>query len=369
MSRTWDVGVVGGGPAGLASAIALQLRGLRTVVVDGMRPPIDKACGEGLMPGTVAAMHRLGVHISADRARRFSGICFIENETHAEGDFTEGSGLAVRRTVLHEEMVARAERCGVAFRWGVPVTGFDRDGLTAGSEKLAVKWIVGADGARSRVRRWAGLDVARHHESRYAYRRHYRIAPWSSRMEIHWGREGQAYITALGPAEICVAVVSREPGLRLDAALAQFPELQRRIGSAVPLSAERGATTSMLSLRRVYRGNVALVGDASGSVDAITGEGLGLAFCQAEALADALVLNDLPSYQEAHSRIAARPSLFARLLLLLDRQSWLRRRVLAAMAKGNLFPQVLKVHTSDASARHLLLAGARLGVKLLENLS
>jgi flavin-dependent dehydrogenase len=366
MSKIWDVGVVGGGPAGLAAAIALQSRGLRAIVVDGMRPPIDKACGEGLMPGTVAALHRLGVHISADRARRFSGIGFIDSETHAEGDFPEGSGLAVRRTVLHEEMVARAEQCGVAFRWGTPVTAFDSDGLTAGSEKLTVKWIVGADGARSRVRRWAGLDVATHHESRYAYRRHYRIAPWSSRMEIHWGPEGQAYVTALGPTEVCVAVVSRDPGLRLEAALAQFPELRQRIGSATPLSAERGATTSMRSLRRVCRGNVVLVGDASGSVDAITGEGLGLAFHQAEALADAVECNDLPSYQEAHGRIAARPSLFARLLLLLDRQPWLRRRVLAAMAKGNLFPQLLGVHTSEAPTRQLLLAGARLGFKLLE---
>jgi len=366
MMRIWDVGVVGGGPAGLAAAIALQSRGMRVIVVDGMRPPIDKACGEGLMPDTVDALRRLGVDIPAEGARPFTGVSFIDGEKRVEADFAERAGLGVRRTVLHQAMVARAEQCGVTFRWGVPVTALRGDGITAGSEYLRARWIVGADGARSRVRLWAGLDAHTRFQSRYAYRRHYRIAPWSSRMEVHWGTEGQAYVTPLGPSEVCVAVVSRDRHLRVEPALGQFPELESRIEDAEPISTERGAITSVHSLRRVCRDSLALIGDSSGGVDAITGEGLGLSFRQAAALADAIERNDLASYQRAHRKLAARPTLMARILLHFDRRCWLRRRLMDVLAEGNIFQRLLSVHTGEAPARLLVATGARLGLKLLE---
>ncbi|MGB8062426.1 MAG: FAD-binding protein, partial [Candidatus Sulfotelmatobacter sp.] len=50
MLTSTDVFVIGGGPAGLAAAIAARKCGLRVIVADAAQPPIDKACGEGLMP-------------------------------------------------------------------------------------------------------------------------------------------------------------------------------------------------------------------------------------------------------------------------------------------------------------------------------
>ena len=73
-----------------------------------------------------------------------------------------------------------------------------------------------------------------------------------------------------------------------------------------------------------------LAGDASGSVDAITGEGLGLSFRQALALADALEAGELQGYQTAQNRLGRRPRVMARLLLLLDHFAPLRKRVLQA---------------------------------------
>src|SRR5271168_4021927 len=58
-----DVCIVGGGPAGLACAIAATLRGLRVQVIDALQPPIDKACGESLMPDTLSALVRLGIQL------------------------------------------------------------------------------------------------------------------------------------------------------------------------------------------------------------------------------------------------------------------------------------------------------------------
>src|SRR5262249_37902658 len=113
MKRSWDVGVVGGGPAGLAAAIALQLRGLRIIVVDGRLPPIDKACGEGLMPDSLAAISALGIEVPTELGRRFMGIRFIDGSVTADGDFSSGYGLGLRRILLHERMASRAEACGV----------------------------------------------------------------------------------------------------------------------------------------------------------------------------------------------------------------------------------------------------------------
>jgi len=367
MSDGWDVGIVGGGPAGLAAAIALQLRGLRVVVADGMEPPIDKACGEGLMPDSVAAIERLGIRIPAELGRRFEGIRFVEGTNSADGDFSTGYGLGLRRTVLHERMAARAESCGVTLRWGTPITGLVQEGIRTATEVLRVRWIIGADGARSRVRQWARLEASTHYRRRYAYRRHFQIAPWASRMEVHWSDDSQAYVTPLGPEQVCVAVVSHDPQLRLDAGLQSFPDLRDRLGSAAPLSTERGAATSMHSLRKVCRGRVALVGDASGGVDAITGEGLGLSFRQAGVLAEAIAHGDLQRYQREHRRLAWRPNFMARGLLMLDGRPWLRRRVLKALQDRDLFRRMICIHTGHAPARDLVTMGAWLGLKLLES--
>jgi flavin-dependent dehydrogenase len=153
------------------------------------------------------------------------------------------------------------------------------------------------------------------------------------------------YVTGVARDEMMIGLLTRDPRQRLNDALPRFPELASKLRGAATLSEERGAITVMRRLRRVYHGNVALIGDASGSVDAITGEGLGLAFRQALALADALAANNLEQYQAAHARLALRPALMAHLMLMLDRFPRLRPPVLRAFgAKPVIFERLLAVH-------------------------
>jgi len=358
--------VIGGGPAGLAAAIAARAKGFDVTVADGAKPPIDKACGEGLLPGTIAALSELGVGICPGDGQVFRGVHFVDAATSAEATFPGATGFGVRRTVLHHKMVERAQECGVTLLWNTPTVGLSTGGAILGGKVVNAKWIIGADGIHSRVRRWTSLNTKRQREIRYAQRQHFRVKPWTDCMEIHWGKNAQVYVTPLSDDEICVALVSRDPRLRLHDAWSEFPWLAGHLRHARPSSAERGAVTVTRSLLRVYKGNVALIGDASGSVDAVTAEGLCLSFRQAIALASALGSGKLENYQRDHRRLARRPSTMSRLLLLMDRYPSVRKRVLRCLAgEPELFERLLAAHLGETSPKSLAATGLRFGWQLL----
>ncbi len=366
MEPATDVFIVGGGPVGLAAAIAIRRKGFGVIVADGMNPPIDKACGEGLMPDTIAALRALGVVVSDADGYAFGGIRFIDSKLNVNASFPGEHGIGVRRTMLHEKLVERAKAYGVSLLWNTPVTGISADGVAVKRAVVRAKWIIGADGSNSRVRKWAGLHAHREHKRRFAVRRHYHIKPWTDRAEIYWGSTAQAYVTAVGKEEVCVVILSHEPRVDLEMATRQFPELVSRLDGAEPASADRGAITAIHNLKHVYRGQVALIGDASGGVDAITGDGLSLGFHQAGALAEALHANDLEAYNAAHRRLARRPRLMARLLLLLDGQPALRRRVLRALSgEADIFERLLATHVGETSLGHIAVTWALLGWRFL----
>src|SRR5207247_5085924 len=307
------------------------MKGFDVTVTDGAKPPIDKASGEGLMPDTMAALHHLGVGICPDDARVFRGVRVVDAAPSVEADFSRAGGFGVRRTVLHQKMVERAQECGVILLWNAPVNGLRPDGAIVGDSFVKARWIVGADGIHSRVRRWIGLDTKTRRQTRFAQRRHFRRKAWTDWMEVHWGQKAQVYVTPLSTSEICVALISRDPRMRLQDAWKEFPKLASYLRHAQSSTTERGAVTMTRSLNHVYRGNVALIGDASGSVDAITGEGLCLSFQQAMALAEALASGDLRLYQAEHRHVLSRPTFMAEMLLSLARFPRLRRRTLCTL--------------------------------------
>jgi flavin-dependent dehydrogenase len=362
-----DVFVIGGGPAGLAAAIAARQQGFRVIVADGAQPPIDKTCGEGLMPDSLPALEKLGITVGPEESHPFSGVRFLSSGLAADAPFPDRAcGLGVRRTILHRMMVERASSLGVEFLWRTAVTGISRHGVQLDRQTVYTRWIIGADGGNSRVRRWAGLQNFRKRYPRYAFRRHYRARPWTDRIEIYWGAGSQMYMAPVGDDLICVALASHDAKLRVEEAMSSFPGLRNRLRGAELVSGERGAITATCTLKRVYRGNVALIGDASGTVDAITGEGLGLGFQQALALAACLRSSNLRRYQREHRRIALRPLLMARLMLLLDQRPALQRRTLQVFRRRpEIFRKLLALHVGDRSPLHLAMDGITLGWGLL----
>jgi menaquinone-9 beta-reductase len=363
MNSNASVFVVGGGPAGLAASIELRSRGFMVTVADGAKPPVDKACGEGLMPETVASLRRLGIPLASNDGYPLRGIRFISDGVPVTADFSAGPGIGMRRTVLHRKMVAYAEKIGVEFMWDSPVTGLSSRTIQIRDESFSADCIVGADGSGSRVRRWSGLeDSTTRHVPRYAFRSHFGLAPWSEYVEVYWADDAQAYVTPVAEQEVCVVVLSEKLAMRSEVIASKFPELAARLLYAKVLGSERGAVTRTRRLKRVYKDNVVLVGDASGAVDAITGEGLNLSFQHAIALADCLPSGDLSGYQKIHRRLEARPSLTGYLLSLLGRRRVLRNRTIAAFrAEPLLFARFLDMHLGYASRTQAVLAAMRLG--------
>lgn len=362
-----DVLVVGGGPAGLAAAITLRQRGADVMVADALRPPIDKPCGEGLMPDSRRELAKLGVEPEPREGAEFRGILFASDEARVSAGFPRGAGLGVRRTALQRLLLERAADVGVRFRWESPVALGKDQAAQVGGATVTYQWLVGADGAASRVRAWAQLEAGTVRSRRLGFRAHFRRAPWSEFVEIHWGERGEAYVTPVGEDEICVAAMARQPGLRLNQVLDGLPALEEKLAGAEQTTAERGCVTMTRRLRRVTRGNVALVGDASGSVDAITGEGLGLSFRQAVLLAESLDAGGLEMYERRHAGLAALPRRMARLMLLMDRFPALRRRAMRAMAaQPELFRGLLAVHVGEQPLPQFVLRhGAAMGALLL----
>ncbi len=347
--------VLGGGPAGLASAIALSQVGFRVTVIDCAQPPIDKACGEGLMPDSVAVLARLGIQIPDETGSRFHGIRFGDSHSSVVADFPWGEGIGIRRVVLHELLLRRAEELGVECIWSVGKAEYTRKQVTVGSTRMDFDFVIAADGQNSITRRTCGLDRGAREKRRYGFRRHYRMAPWSQYVELYWAKGCQVYVTPVAQDEVCIVSMSRSPELRLSQALHHFPTLRARLADVAVTTRERGALSVTRKLPRVFTDDVALVGDASGSVDAITGEGICLALKQSLALAQALKAGNLAQYQSDHRKLSRRPQLMSALLLTLDTAPFVQRRALASLSRcPQLFASLLAVHVGEKGIPDLL---------------
>ena len=109
-----DIAIIGGGPVGLATAIRARMAGLTVTLYEPKSGPIDKACGEGLMPSAIRHLAKLGVH--PKRSHIFRGIRYINQGQSATGNFWQGAGSGVRRLDLHKALTERLTELGVEHR-------------------------------------------------------------------------------------------------------------------------------------------------------------------------------------------------------------------------------------------------------------
>jgi flavin-dependent dehydrogenase len=334
-----DVLVAGGGPAGLAVAIRCALAGLSVTVAEPRTTPIDKACGEGLMPAAVARLDAIGVHPDGHPLR---GIRYADATHSVDACFRGRGGLGVRRTVLHAALAARAAELEITVRPGT-VAGFDedQDGVTVtvrrgGADEVRARYLIAADGLHSALRRRCGLEPAPAKRPRFGLRRHYQIAPWTDLVEVHWAADAEAYVTPVAADQVGVAILGAKGG-GFSERLAAFPAVRERLSGAATASEVRGAGPLRQDVRRRVAGRVLLAGDASGYQDALTGEGIGAALAQAEALADCLAAGRPAHYERDWRRVTRKSRALTGGLLWSRHQPLLGPRIVPA---AQILPRV-----------------------------
>jgi flavin-dependent dehydrogenase len=359
LTRVRDAVVVGGGPAGLAFAAAAARRGLDVTVLERRTGPLDKACGEGILPGGVAALERLGAleRLPPSDVHAVREIRWIEpGGVAVQALLPAPGGLGVRRTALHAALAALAREAGAEVVAGVEVTGHSRaDGQIRAETPhgtFEARVLVAADGLTSPTRRRDGLDRPPRGPRRFGVRRHYALEPWADAVEVHLGEGADAYLTPTGPRSMNVALLF-EAGSgeapSFEALLARFPTVFRMLAGAEPETPARGAGPFLQGASARVADRLVLLGDAAGYVDAVSGEGLSLAFRCALDLADLLpdglargaTREALLPYERAWRRRFRPYAAFSRILLGLTRHPALRRRAVGLAASRPALVQQL----------------------------
>ncbi len=325
-----DALIIGGGPAGLAAAIVLARAGVHTLLCEKGSFPVDKACGEGVMPTGWSHLQELGVAHLLDKQNctPIAGIRYVSPSGRvAVAPFAEGPGRGIRRTALSASLwqvagalsALRIEQETAAE----PLGRVDGGVLVrAGRRRVRARLLIGADGRHSRVRRWAGLDGRPAKRQRWGVRRHVRLRPWNDTVDVHWSDEGvEAYVTPCGEEQVNVAFLWDKVRCRrvrggeglFPSLLPAFPRLQARLDGAAPLSAVRAVGPLAQPVRRTVADNVLLVGDAAGYLDAITGEGISLALSAALSLEETVapllrrgkapLVSELAAYERRHQAL------------------------------------------------------------------
>jgi flavin-dependent dehydrogenase len=338
-----DVLVVGGGPAGLATAILAAQAGLEVTVAEPRTTPVDKACGEGLMPAAIARLRALGIDPAG---RPLTGIRYLDATHRADALFRGIPAQGMRRTALHEALIERTAQLAIPIV-PVRVTGFVQGGEYVEAAGFKARHLVAADGLHSSIRRAAGLDPSPSRHPRFGLRRHYRVAPWSDLIEVHWSTRGEAYVTPVADDLLGVAILGPPHG-DFDTRLADFPALRECLKGAEPVGTVRGAGPLRQNVRHRVAANVLLVGDASGYIDALTGEGISVALTQAAALVQCLRTGRTEDYEHQWRKVTRKSRILTAGLLWARHTPPLAPRIVPAAARLPRTFTSLVNHVADA---------------------
>jgi flavin-dependent dehydrogenase len=292
------------------------------------------------MPPALLALDALGVE--RPPGFPFAGVRYLDGEHRAEGRFSMGPGLGVRRTALHTVLRARADALGVQHvQDRVETFACGPDWIEAVG--IRARWMFAADGLQSQLRAHLGLSLPARLPKRLGARRHFATAPWSDLVEVYWSPLAEAYVTPVGPQLVGVAILfypeAAPPGpeSHYDRLLSLFPELRARLGEACTPVAGAGPFAQHLSAR--HKGRVLLVGDASGFVDPLTGEGIRLGLGSALTAVACIGENAPERYDQAWLRATRRYRWLTTGLLKIRARPWLRRRLVPTLAR---FPWLLR---------------------------
>jgi geranylgeranyl reductase family protein len=317
-----EVLVVGGGPAGSATASLLARQGHDVLLLDRAAFPREKACAEYFSPGVVDVAGRLGLRDAIQAAepvrplgmrirteRSSVHLAYIDGRLDPDSSddrTTQRSGLGMPRPRFDNLLLDHARACGVRVRERVFVSGALVEagqvvGVRARSgsreESLHARVVVAADGLQSTIVRSLGLARPVRWPQRLGLIARYAGVTAIDRYgEMHVGRGGYCGLAPVGEGLVNVGLVGPLGGLQVgepieqlfERRLAQLPGALQALRGAERVTPVRGVGPMARRVRRVAGPGYLLVGDAAGFLDPFTGEGVYRALRGAELAAAAV---------------------------------------------------------------------------------
>lgn len=351
----FDAIVVGGGVAGSVVARELGLRGLSVALLERMRHPRAKPCGEGLLPHGVAALKAMGLNFPGVPVK---GLRYVSpGGTAAQADFPSGPGMVVRREKFDAFLfAAAAETKNVEAH---PGTEYDPG-------RWKARWVIGADGLRSRFHARRAFTATTPRIRRVGLTTHVRgLDVDRDRVEVIFHRAGEIYLAPSDGDTALVACLYRQEDLppgpsneeRVISTLLSAETLHdrcRRITFATPVLA---AGPLGLSVGTIATADTLLVGDAAGAPDPVTGEGMSLAILSAKAAADAIASDRPGDYVKARRRLSAGADWLSAWILRASRHPSILDRLVGSLdAHPDLFKKLIEVATGKRRKGDLTLA-------------
>lgn len=383
----FDVLVIGAGPAGSSVARLLARRGFAVALADQKEFPRHKPCGEFLSPQCQPVLADMGLDglLQRVRAHRVQGMQLAHGRHAAHGRFrrladrlqSPAHGFAVRRERFDAALVDEARAAGVhwlprhrcvgVLRRGNVVRGARLCDPDGDERSVSARFVLAADGVRSPIAAEVGLQRRQGWLDQFALVAHFRGVPALDHAEVHLLRAGFFAGTTVDDGCFALNLVvprrslqHRPPG-DLDAFVAahleRAPLLAERLAAAQRLAGWRGCGPFAFRTTRQWLPGLALVGDAAGYVDPLTGEGIYFALLGASLLAPAIdraiteparAADALSAYAAArHRELAARLGA-ARWLQRGLRRPWVSRAFVAAARRWRAFADLVVTLSGDS---------------------
>jgi geranylgeranyl reductase family protein len=363
--------VVGAGPAGSAVAAALAAHGRDVLLVESRSHPRPKACAEYASPRIVEELDRLGLARDAWRgdALALAGMRVIRGDDAVDVRYHDARGprtaWGLDRMAFDASLAAHAVASGARLLERTALEDLHVEGgrgvgatlrTPDGRRNARASWVIGADGARSRVAHRMGVEGRVSMPWRLGMIAHYDASPdLVESGEMHVGPGWYVGLAPLAGGRLNVGMAlpmngasGRRAEERFQVAIDGIPAVAARLEGRRRLTPIRGASPIGHRVARAAGPGWMLVGDAAGFIDPFTGEGIYRALRSGRAAAEALLGGD----DGADERyLAARRGAFA----AKDALTWLVQGMLAA-------PPLMGYALRNLAARPAL--AARLGSAL-----
>jgi geranylgeranyl reductase family protein len=405
--QSCDVLIVGGGPAGSSTAVALARQGVDVMLVDRARFPRPKPCAEYLSPEASRILDAMGAldTVESTGAAQLRGVLVrAPNGATIRGEFIAGHaytpyrerGLSIRREVLDKVLIDSARAAGARVHEGARVTnlaktesGYDVDVNVDGAPaQIRARLVIGADGLHSIVAKRLGLTGGARWPRRLALVTHFAgVEGIGELAEMHVERDGFVGIADVGHGLTTVAMVvparrAREIAGNKEEFLVRWlqskPQLSDRFHKATRVSPVRATGPFASQARRAWRDDALLVGDAADFFDPFTGEGIYAALhggeLAAAAARDALraagsaKIRALSGYDGARRRAFRGKWIVERVIAAIVANPWLINRAAQTLSRRRDMADLLIGVTGDfvpareiVNARYVLTTFGVLG--------